>query len=122
MLNSLFLLLEEVKPKPANEWITYVVMGALIIGVILLMIIPQRKQKKQAQAMMNSLKVGSIVTTIGGIIGKVTEITDGEFVLETGKDETKSVMRFTKQAIYLVHPEGEKVEDKKEEEVYNEIK
>ena len=61
---------------PKNSWITWVILGVLLVGMVLLMIIPQRRQKKKAEEMMSKLAVGSIVTTIGGIVGEVVEMDD----------------------------------------------
>ena len=64
------------------------------------MIRPENKRKKQAQNMRDSLKKGDMITTIGGIIGRVVAIKDDTFVLETGADRVK--IRFTKNAISSV--------------------
>ena len=72
--------------------------------------------------MVNSLKIGDRVKTIGGICGYVAQINDAEntFVLETGLEENKSYVKFDKGAIYQTAPaQGnavkEKVEEKPEE-------
>jgi preprotein translocase subunit YajC len=41
----------------------------------------QRKDKKKKEELLNSLKKGQKVQTIGGIIGTVEEIKDGEVIL-----------------------------------------
>lgn len=52
----------------------------LIIGVFyFLMIRPEKKRSKAAQDMRNSVAVGNLVTTIGGITGSVTAV-DGDMV------------------------------------------
>ena len=58
---------------------------------------PQKKQKKEALAMKNSLEVGDEITTIGGIIGEVVSIKDETCVIETTKEKTK--IRILKSAI-----------------------
>ena len=57
-------------------WMTWVIFGVLIVGMILMMIIPQRKAKKRQEEMMSKLGVGSIITSIGGIVGKVVQLDD----------------------------------------------
>lgn len=42
----------------------------------LLLIRPQRKQKKEKNSMLDSLTVGDEIYTIGGILGTVTRIKD----------------------------------------------
>jgi preprotein translocase subunit YajC len=41
-----------------------------------LLIRPQQKKAKKLQAMRDNLDVGNRVTTIGGIVGKITSIKD----------------------------------------------
>ncbi len=56
--------------------------------------------------MVNTLKIGDRVKTIGGICGFVAQINDAEntFVLETGLEENKSYIKFDKGAIYQTAP------------------
>ena len=69
----------------------------LLIIMYIFMIRPQRKQEKEATAMRNSLSVGDEVTTIGGIIGRVINVKDDTFVLETTRDRTR--IRFERSAV-----------------------
>ena len=79
-------------------------MTTMIIYLVLIvaffyffMIRPQKKQEKQTNDMRNSLEVGDEVTTIGGIIGRVTHIKEDVVTIETGADRNK--IRFKKSAI-----------------------
>ena len=45
-----------------------------------LLIRPQQKRVKQHKEMVDSLKVGSLVTTSGGIVGKVVKINDDKYI------------------------------------------
>ena len=45
-----------------------------------LLIRPQQKRVKQHKEMANSLKVGSLVVTSGGIVGKVVKLNDDIFI------------------------------------------
>ena len=104
--------------------IAMVVIVVAIIGLFVWQSISGKKKQKEAQNMVNSLKIGDRVKTIGGICGFVAQINDAEntFVLETGLEENKSYVKFDKGAIYQTAPaEGtgavveEKAEEKKEE-------
>jgi preprotein translocase subunit YajC len=54
----------------------------LVIGVFwVLMIVPQRKQQKKRNEMLNALKKGDKVITVGGIHGEITELNDDEVKL-----------------------------------------
>ena len=69
----------------------------LLVIMYFFMIRPQRKQEKEAAAMRDSLSVGDEITTIGGIIGRVINVKDDTFVLETTRDRTR--IRFERSAV-----------------------
>lgn len=78
----------------------------IIIALLYFMMIrPQRKREKEAKEMVNAMKVGDKITTIGGIVGKVSKIKD-EFVwIETGNigtQDEKSVIKMERDAIRTV--------------------
>ncbi len=113
-------LLNFFEDAPNNSWWIYVVFGVLLVGMILLMIIPQRKQKKRQEEMMSKLAVGSIVTTIGGIVGEVVQLDDSHIWLLTGTDDNKTTMQFVRQAIHSIAPapgtpEAEAIEQEQKE-------
>ena len=58
---------------------------------------PQRKKDNEAQEMLNSLKVGDRVCTIGGIYGTIVRIKDDVLTVEVG--EAKTQMVFARWAI-----------------------
>ena len=91
--------------------------------------------------MISSIKVGDLVKTAGGLIGRVTKITDkGEIktiILETGSKTEKSYMEFDISSVYCVlkstkveepksveekteEPKAEEVEEKQEGEKVSE--
>lgn len=53
------------------------------------LIIPERKRKKQYQAMLNNLKVNDEIMSKGGIIGKVVNLQDDYIILESGPDRAR---------------------------------
>lgn len=75
-------------------------MIAIFAVFILLMIIPQRRRKKQMQAMMDSLKPGKNIKTIGGIYGKIAAVKEDLVTIEVFPDKTRMV--FAKGAIATV--------------------
>ena len=81
----------------------FILVSMLALSYFLL-IRPQKKRDQQANEMRNALRIGDVVTTIGGIIGIVTSIKDDMLVLETGSDRNK--VRVKKWAIQSVEPEG----------------
>ena len=118
----LFNLLEGETPKQeggAGSIILLLVFVVAIIGLFIWQTISGKKKQKEAQEMVNQLKIGDRVKTIGGICGFVEEINDAEntFVLETGTDDKKSYIKFDKGAIYQTAPnEGTIAAAKKAEE------
>ena len=65
----------------------------LIFGVFWFMLIrPQRKKDKQVKEMLNNLKAGDRICTIGGISGTITGIKDDTITLSVGKDNMNMVV------------------------------
>jgi len=70
---------------------------ALIAGIFyFLVIMPQRRQQKELQELIASLKSGDEVVTNGGIIGKVLEVRESSFVIRSAD---KSNMEVSKSAV-----------------------
>lgn len=73
-------------------------MMAVMVGALyFLMIRPQKKKEKQATELRNSIEIGDEVTTIGGIVGRVVNVKEDTFVLETAGERSR--MRFKRWAI-----------------------
>jgi preprotein translocase subunit YajC len=86
-----------------------VIQIVMIVGMIaifyFLLIRPQKKQEKAANAMRDALQIGDEVTTIGGIIGAIVSIKEETDVIETTRDGTK--IRFLRSAIRSVDVKAE---------------
>ncbi len=112
--------LEANTASPTNSTlitIVFIVIIVAMIGLLIWQTISGKKKQKEAQNMLNQLKKGDRVKTIGGVCGFVVEINDAEntFVLETGTDDNKSYVKFDKGAIYQTAPaQGSAVEAKEE--------
>lgn len=63
----------------------------LVFGAIMyfFMIMPQKRREKKAKEMVSSLAVNDIITTIGGLTGKIVAIKDDEVTIETGIEKSK---------------------------------
>ena len=84
----------------------------LVIGVFYFLVIrPQSKQRKDHQKMLSELKKGEEVVTQGGIIGKITGMTEGELVLQVQEGVRIRVLRSSVQQRYTA-PEKPKAEAK----------
>jgi len=90
------------KPDPTG---TYIIMGVIVLAIIGLFVyqtIAGKKKQKEAQEMVNSLKVGDKIKTIGGVCGYLVEVNDAEgtIVIETGSEGNTCHIKFDKGAIY----------------------
>ena len=72
----------------------------IIVLLYFMMIRPQRKKEKETKAMINAMKVGDKVVTIGGICGKVAKIKDEYVFIETGIIGTPDQKSVVKMEIY----------------------
>lgn len=73
-------------------------MIVLMLGAMyFFMIRPENKKRKEAENMRNSLAVGDVITTIGGIVGTICAVKDKTIVIETGADRVR--VEFTKWAV-----------------------
>lgn len=70
--------------------------AAMFVVVYFLLIRPQQKRQKTRSSMLNTMKKGDKVTTIGGLHGTIVEITDDTVVLRVN-DATK--LTFDRSAI-----------------------
>ena len=71
----------------------------LMIFLIIYMLIlrPQQRRMKEHKEMIANLRRGDMVVTSGGLVGKVTKVTDGddEIQLELSRDTTVTAIRST---------------------------
>lgn len=104
--------------QDGNNVVFSVIIIVALLGMLIFPYFTQRKKNKEYVDMLNSIKVGDLVKTAGGIIGKITKITEkGEIktvILETGSKTEKSYMEFDMSMIYCVM-KSTKVEEPKEE-------
>jgi preprotein translocase subunit YajC len=74
-----------------------------IFGIFyFLVILPQKKQKQQLQEMITQLKINDEVVTNGGIIGRIKEIKDSSFIIQSAE---KSFLEIGKSAVVGKKPE-----------------
>ena len=61
----------------------------MFVLMYFIMIRPENKRKKKAEEMRNSLSLGEEVTTIGGLTGKIVQVTEDTITFETGEDRVR---------------------------------
>ena len=70
----------------------------IMVAVFYFMIIrPENKRKKEAEELRSNIKNGDKIVTIGGITGKVVDVKEDKFVIETGADQVR--IEFAKWAL-----------------------
>ncbi len=93
---------------------TILMLVVMLAIMYFLMIRPENKRKKKAQEMRDSLKKGDVITSIGGIIGKIVSVGKDTIVIETSDDRVR--MELAKWAVSSVGVQSsEQPEEKKEE-------
>ena len=84
----------------------------LMVAIMwVLLILPQRREKKKRAQMMTEMKKGAKVQTVGGILGTIVELKEHEVVIKVD-ESTNARMRFTRGAIHSVLPDGKPTEEK----------
>jgi preprotein translocase subunit YajC len=78
-------------------------MGLMIAVFYFLLIRPQSKRAKEHRALIASIEVGAEVVTQGGILGKVTEVSEQFLTIEIADNVHVKVQRHT---ITQVLPKG----------------
>jgi preprotein translocase subunit YajC len=81
----------------------YLPIVLMLIVLYFLMIRPQMKRQKEQKSMMEALTKGDEVVTAGGILGKVTKVSDAYLTLEIA-DGTDVVVQ--KAAVSTLLPKG----------------
>lgn len=89
-----------------STWWIYLILVVLVVLMLVLPSLTNRRRVKEYNQMVERLRVGDEVRTIGGIIGRVTKINnkDGEqtFILETGARGSKTTMEFDMASVGTV--------------------
>ena len=74
----------------ANNWMFI----AMLAFILFLAIVPQRKRNKEVKQMLDEMKRGDWVRTIGGISGRVVSVKDDLVVIETGPQHVQITVTY----------------------------
>ncbi len=70
--------------------VSMIVMLVLMFAIFYFLIIrPENKRKKKTEEMRSTLSIGDEIVTIGGIIGKIVQVTEDTITFETGEDRVR---------------------------------
>ena len=92
------------------EYSTIIMLVALIVIFYFFMIRPEKKRKKKQEDMRNGLTVGDTITTIGGIVGKIVNVSSDYITIETSEDRVR--MQLAKWSVSTVGKASQEPEDK----------
>ncbi len=85
-----FLLTSSADPAAAGSSFSMIIMLVLMFAVFYFFFIrPENKKKKTVEEMRSSLSVGDEITTIGGMTGKIVQVTEETVTFETGEDRVR---------------------------------
>ena len=71
----------------SSAWVTFAIYFAFFVGVFYIFIImPRKKQEKKHKEMMETLRRGEKVVTIGGIRGEVSRIKEESVTLKVNEN------------------------------------
>jgi len=71
---------------------TFLPLVLIFVVFYFMLIRPQRKKDKQVKEMLNNLKAGDRICTIGGIYGTITGLKDDTVTLAVGRDNLSMVV------------------------------
>ena len=99
-----FLLLFQDAPAGGGgfPWSTVLMFGAIFAIFYFLVILPQKRQKQQLADMLSSLKINDEVVTNGGVIGKIKEVRENSYIIQSAE---KTLLEIGKSAVIGKKPE-----------------
>lgn len=98
-------------PAPAGgaeSMMTSIAFMVLIFVVFYFLLIrPQQKRQKEHKALIDGLNKGDEVLTAGGIVGKITDLSDQYMTLQVASVDNKPVeISMQRQAVQMLLPKG----------------
>jgi preprotein translocase subunit YajC len=88
---------------PGGDLMAFLPMIAIFVVFYFLLIRPQQKRAKEAKLMLEALAKGDEVVTAGGVVGRITKLTDQYAALEVASG---TEMMFQRSAISQLLPKG----------------
>ena len=82
-------MLETAPAEQGSMLLTLLPLALLAIVFYFFLYRPQKKQEKETAEMRNSVELGDIIVTAGGIVGMVVKVTEEMLLIETSGNRTK---------------------------------
>jgi len=106
VLNTATLVLAQAAPA-GNQLMSMLPILLMFVILYFLMIRPQMKRQKETRNMIAALAKGDEIVTAGGLLGKVTKVTDSYITAEVSEVADKPVeVVLQKTAVTTVLPKG----------------
>lgn len=100
MFNNFFINHAHAAPStPDAGLMSFLPMIFIFVLFYFMLIRPQMKQAKEQKAMIASLQKGDEVATAGGIVGKITKVSDDFIALEIATNVSINVQKHTVQTM-----------------------
>lgn len=82
-----------------NPWINIVMLGGMVVIFYFLLWRPQSKRQKDHQNLINSLNKGDEIITNGGILGKITKVSDDFVTVEIADNVSVNIQKVSVTAV-----------------------
>jgi preprotein translocase subunit YajC len=90
--------------QPQGDSTSFIIMMVLMFAAFYFLLIrPQQKKQKAHAELISGLKVGDEVLTAGGILGKVSAVSDHYAVVTIGEN---TEIKIQKSSVSMVVPKG----------------
>ncbi len=90
-------------PAQGSPFVTLIMLGVLFAAFYFILIRPQAKRAKEHKAMIAALAKGDEVVAAGGVLGRITDISDAYVTVDIAEGVEIKVQR---QAVQTVLPKG----------------
>lgn len=90
-------------PPQGSPYMTLIMMAVLFAVFYFLLIRPQAKRAKEHKAMVAGLAKGDEVVTVGGVLGRITQLNDNYVTLEIAD---KVEIKVQRSSVQTVLPKG----------------
>lgn len=76
-----------------NPWINLVLLGGMVVIFYFLLWRPQSKRQKEHQTLVGSLNKGTEVITSGGLLGKITKVSEDYVTIEIANNVSVNIQK-----------------------------
>ncbi len=90
-------------PAPNSGLNTLIMIGVFVVALYFIMLRPQQKRIKEHRNMVNSLAKGDEIITNGGLLGKITHISDHFLTISIAENVE---IKIQKSAVSTTVPKG----------------